>query len=213
MKLLKIILNCDKDFISRDSEKLRGYFGKICKENKMFHNHLDGYQFNYDFSYIQYKIIDKKPCIIAIEKGTDALLEIVDSIKEINIGNEIIKVTPEVILKYPNIEIGDDFFIYKFESTWLALNDTNFIKYKNNQLNLDKILTANILEFLKMCNIWTDKKIIVKGDFQENLITQKDTKIIGFIGTFKTNIKLPDDISLGKRKSIGMGRIKYIGKE
>lgn len=213
MKLLKIILNCDKDFISRDSEKLRGYFGKICKENKMFHNHLDSYQFNYDFSYIQYKIIDKKPCIIAIDKGADAVLEIVDNIKQIVIGKEVIEVTPEVILKYPNIVVTEENYCYRFETIWLALNDRNFLKYKNNQLDLNKILTANILEFLKMCGIRSDKRIVVEGDFQEKIITQKDSKIIGFMGTFRTNIILPDDISLGKRKSIGMGRIKYIGKE
>ena len=36
--------------------------------------------------------------------------------------------------------------------------------------------------------------------------------MLGFVGEFITNVSIPDDISLGKRKSIGMGRIKKIGE-
>lgn len=61
-----------------------------------------------------------------------------------------------------------------------------------------------------MCKVWADKKIIVNGNFKENIFIQKDIKIKGFYGEFLTNVNLPDDISLGKRKSIGLGRIKKI---
>ena len=41
-------------------------------------------------------------------------------------------------------------------------------------------------------------------------IIEKDTTILGFTGTFKTNVNLPELIALGKRKSIGYGLIKRI---
>ena len=48
------------------------------------------------------------------------------------------------------------------------------------------------------------------GEFEENKIIEKDTVILGFTGTFKTNVNLPDLIALGKRKSVGFGIIKRI---
>ena len=56
-------------------------------------------------------------------------------------------------------------------------------------------------------------RIIAAGEFEENKIIEKDTVILGFTGTFKTNVNLPNFISLGKRKSIGFGIIKRIKYE
>lgn len=54
MKLVRIILKSNEKFENRDAEKLRGYFGRLFQENILFHNHKDDYNFNYDFSFIQY---------------------------------------------------------------------------------------------------------------------------------------------------------------
>ncbi len=50
----------------------------------------------------------------------------------------------------------------------------------------------------------------IKGKFKEERILKKDTEILVFSGEFETNALLPDNISLGKRKSIGLGRIKRL---
>lgn len=39
MKLVKVTLKSKEKFENRDSEKLRGYFGNLFKENILFHNH------------------------------------------------------------------------------------------------------------------------------------------------------------------------------
>ena len=78
------------------------------------------------------------------------------------------------------------------------------------ELSLNDQLRNNIIEFFKMCNIWADKKIIVTGEFREEKMYKKDIEVLGFGGEFSTNVLLPDGISLGKRKSIGLGRIKKI---
>ena len=101
---------------------------------------------------------------------------------------------------------------YRFETIWLALNDKNFLRYKVGEFDLNKQLANNILEFFKMCGIRVEKRVEVVGEFQELKLRQKDTTILGFVGEFVTNAYLPDDISLGKRKSIGMGRIKRKGE-
>lgn len=210
MKLAEIILQTDRTFSNRDAEKLRGYIGNKFREIIAFHNHIDTLTFNYDFSFIQYKIIDKKPCIMGIDKGADILIENVHKIKEIEINSETIEVNPILKLSFPELKIEDKFYKYRFETLWFALNSENYKKYQNGDFDLNIQLANNILEFFKMCNIWADKKIIVKGDFKESTFTQKDIKIKGFYGEFLVNVNLPDNISLGKRKSIGLGRIKKI---
>ena len=52
--------------------------------------------------------------------------------------------------------------------------------------------------------------MVYNGNFEEHQIIDKDTTILGFTGAFKTNVKLPELIALGKRKSIGYGLIKRV---
>lgn len=212
MKLAEVILQTEKEFSNRDAEKLRGYIGNKFKDIIAFHNHIDELTFNYDYAFIQYKIINKKPYILGIDYGADLLIENISKIKKIIINNEEIDVEPIMTLSFPELVIEDKMFHYKFETLWFALNSKNYEKYKNNKLDLNIQLANNILEIFKMCKTWADKKIIVKGNFNEHILMQKDIKINGFYGDFFTNVNLPDNISLGKRKSIGLGRIRKLTK-
>lgn len=213
MKLVKIILKSNEKFENRDAEKLRGYFGRLFQENILFHNHKDDYNFNYDFSFIQYKVKNGEFLIVGIDKGGDILLEKIEDIREIVIEDRKIEITPEINISFPQLRVDDEKkYRYRFETIWLALNDKNFLRYKVGEFDLNKQLANNILEFFKMCGIRVEKRVEVVGKFQELKLRQKDTTILGFVGEFVTNAYLPDDISLGKRKSIGMGRIKRKGE-
>lgn len=213
MKLVRIILKSNEKFENRDAEKLRGYFGRLFQENILFHNHKDDYNFNYDFSFIQYKVKNGEFLIVGIDKGGDILLEKIEDIREIVIEDRKIEITPEINISFPQLRVDDEKkYRYRFETIWLALNDKNFLRYKVGEFDLNKQLANNILEFFKMCGIRVEKRVEVVGDFQELKLRQKDTTILGFVGEFVTNAYLPDDISLGKRKSIGMGRIKRKGE-
>ena len=213
MKLVRIILKSNEKFENRDAENLRGYFGRLFQENILFHNHKDDYNFNYDFSFIQYKVKNGEFLIVGIDKGGDILLEKIEDIREIVIGDRKIEITPEINISFPQLRVDDEKkYRYRFETIWLALNDKNFLRYKVGEFDLNKQLANNILEFFKMCGIRLEKRVEVAGEFQELKLRQKDTTILGFVGEFVTNAYLPDDISLGKRKSIGMGRIKMKGE-
>lgn len=210
MKLVKVILRSTKKFENKDAEKLRGYMGNCFREVTEFHNHLDEISFNYDFSYIQYRVINGQLAIIGIDKGGDILLENIQDVSEVKIKDEIIKVTPEIRITFPELKITEEFHKYKFETLWFALNEHNYKRYIKGELSLNDQLRNNIIEFFKMCKIWADKKIIVNGEFREEKMHKKDIEILGFGGEFSTNVLLPDGISLGKRKSIGLGRIKKL---
>lgn len=213
MKLVKITLKSKKKFENRDAEKLRGYFGNIFRDEIIFHNHKDRFDFNYDYSFIQYKVKNGELFIVGIDRGGDKLLEKVSSLNQVIIGNQVIEVALDINITFPNLRVEDNKkYKYKFETIWLALNEKNFIKYKNGELDLNQQLANNILEFYKMCGIRVEKRIEVLGEFKEINIRQKDTNLLGFVGEFFTNAYLPDDISLGKRKSIGLGRVILKGE-
>ena len=210
MKKVDIVLKADRKFNNNASEGLRGYCGNYFKNIVEFHNHLDEVSFNYDFSYIQYRVIDGQLAIMGIDEGADILLNHIEELKAVKLGEEIIKVEPEITITFPKPEVTDKIYKYKFDSLWFALNDQNYKKYINGEFSLDNQLRNNILEFFKMCKIWVDKRIIAKGKFKEERIVKKDTEILVFSGEFETNALLPDNICLGKRKSIGLGRIKRL---
>ncbi|WP_339001252.1 CRISPR-associated endonuclease Cas6 [Fusobacterium animalis] len=216
MKLVEVIFKGEDKFSKSSAKALRGYFGNYFKNIVEFHNHLDQITFNYKSPNIQYRVIKGNLSILGINKGGDILLKSMEEIKldEIildGIDNKIKE--KEIKITFPELEIKDERYGYKFESFWIALNEENYKKYKKGELSLDIQLRNNILEFFKLCGTQAEKRIIAAGEFEENKIIEKDTVILGFTGTFKTNVNLPNFISLGKRKSIGFGIIKRIKYE
>ena len=213
MKLVEVIFKGRDKFSKSSAKALRGYFGNYFKNIVEFHNHLDQITFNYKSPNIQYRVIDGNLSILGINEGGDILLKSIEKIKldEIvleGIDNKIKE--KEIKITFPELEIQNIEYNYKFESFWIALNEENYKRYKKGDLSLDIILRNNILEFFKLSGVQAEKRIIALGEFEEHEIIEKDTTILGFTGTFKTNVNLPDLIALGKRKSVGFGVIKRI---
>ena len=213
MKLVEVIFKGREKFSKSSAKALRGYFGNYFKNIVEFHNHLDQITFNYKSPNIQYRVIDGNLSILGINEGGDILLKAIEKIelnKIILDGIDNIIKEKEIKITFPELEIQDKKYDYKFESFWIALNEENYKKYKEGEFSLDNQLRNNILEFFKLCGVQAQKRIIAVGEFEENKIIEKDTAILGFTGTFKTNVNLPDLIALGKRKSVGFGVIKRI---
>ena len=213
MKLVEVIFKGRDKFSKSSAKALRGYFGNFFRKIVEFHNHLDQITFNYKSPNIQYRVIDGNLSILGINEGGDILLKSIEKIKldEIildGIDNKIKE--KEIKITFPELEIQDKRYDYKFESFWIALNEENYKKYQKEEFSLDNQLRNNILEFFKLSGVQATKRIIVAGEFEEHKIIEKDTAILGFTGTFKTNVNLPDLIALGKRKSVGFGIIKRI---
>ena len=213
MKLVEVIFKGRDKFSKSSAKALRGYFGNFFRNIIEFHNHLDQITFNYKSPSIQYRVIDGNLSILGINEGGDILLKSIDEIKldEIKLDGIDNKIEEkEIKITFPELEIKDERYDYKFESFWIALNEENYKKYQKGEFSLDNQLRNNILEFFKLSGVQATKRIIAVGEFEENKIIEKDTVILGFTGTFKTNVNLPDLIALGKRKSVGFGIIKRI---
>lgn len=211
MKLVEVTLKSNEVFKNRSAEKLRGYMGHHFKNIIEFHNHIDEITFNYETPSIQYRVVDGQLNILGISKGADILLDTIGEIETVNLDGKSISVDLETKVSFPKLEIVEDTrYKYKFETLWFALNSKNYRKFLSGEFDLNSQLRNNIIEFFKLSGIWADKEIEVIGKFKEGKIIQKDTIIKGFYGEFETNVNLPDNISLGKRKSVGFGRIKKV---
>lgn len=200
--------------------KFRGFVGNLFKDYDLIHNHdLNTGKLIYRYPLIQFKLIDKIPCIVAITEPAVAIfLEIFMKMDKIIIDSVKIPIF-EKDLKVENVRFGfsNDTFIYEFVSPWIGLNQKNYQRYESSSLYeknkiLKKTLVGNILSMAKHLNCWLDKSQQIRVELQvkkKNIIL-KSKSMLGFTGIFKTNFIIPDDLGLGKSVSRGFGAVRRI---
>lgn len=207
--IFKFIIKGKRDFQLKDSIKLRGCILNNFNERVEYHNHLDEYSFNYQSPLVQYKIIDGNLAIVVLDEMLDVVKGDLEKLELLKIGkDEYTEWELDIDVKEVKVEVGEELFSYDIKSPWLALNQENYPKYKNNKFDLSLQLRNNIIEFFGGIDLFAQKKVIVKGVFNEETVKHKENILLGFNGSFISNVKLPDYISLGKRKSLGFGMIK-----
>ena len=190
-------------------------------EHDVIHNHNTETGKNiYRYPLIQFKLIDKTPCIIALtEKAIQVFKEIFIIMDEVDIEGKKISIN-EKDLKIENANFGFSrkTFLYEFSSPWLALNQRNYNRFnemtatKDKNSLLKRILTGNILSMAKYlgCYLTPDQRIETNLNIKPSRAALKGKSMIGFMGVFKTNFLLPDHIGLGKSVSRGFGTIQKI---
>jgi Cas6b C-terminal domain/Cas6b N-terminal domain len=202
----------------RDAHKLRGYFGNLFQSySPLLHNHLEGGGLRYDYPLVQYKVLNHIPTLVGLGEGAELLSELFLEIKELQIDEKVYPVySKDIQAIREDIGYSDDLHSYDFQTLWMALNQSNYPKYRNgtpkeqsDQLN--SILKGNILSFLSGMDIrlQPEQRIFSKLEVQipKNL-SYKDTSMMGFKGKFIVNIVLPNGIGLGKSVSRGYGVIR-----
>ncbi len=201
--------------------KFRGYVGNVFAEHDLIHNHdpVTGKPI-YRYPLIQFKIIDQTPSIIALtDRAVDVFSDIFMAMDEINIEGQIIAVN-EKDLKIETVEFGysDETFMYEFISPWMALNQINYQRYKDNKTEeekndlLKRILTGNILSMAKYLDLQLSPDQRIKTELQLKKVKTnlKGKQMIGFKGIFKINFKIPDGLGVGKSVSRGFGTTRKL---
>lgn len=200
--------------------KFRGFVGNAFKNYDLIHNHdLKTGKPIYRYPLIQFKVIDKKPAIIAItDRAVNIFSEIFMKLDKIVIEDTVIPVF-EKDLKVEEVEFGysDEIFMYEFVSPWIGLNQKNFIKYNNagreeKKEILKRVMTGNVLSMAKYLDCWLskDQKIKIDHKLKETKVNLKGKSMTGFNGIFKTNFCLPDYLGIGKSVSRGFGAIRMV---
>ena len=202
--------------LTRDAHKLRGYFGNLFRDHsELLHNHYADGQLRYAYPMVQYKVLNKTPTLIALNEGAELLTALFLKIKTIKTDeNEYSINTKNIENKKISIGYSNELHNYRFQTLWMALNQKNYNSYvkmdaKDKSKLLDKILTGNILSFLKNMEIFLDstERVLVKTSTTEKMTMFKGQKMMAFSGSFVTNVILPENIGLGKSVSRGFGTI------
>ena len=198
--------------------KFRGFIGNVFKNHDLIHNHdLKTGKPIYRYPLIQFKVIDKKPAIIAItDRAVKIFAEIFMKLDKIVIEDSVIPVF-EKDLKVEEVEFGYsvEIFMYEFASPWIGLNQKNFKKYneagreEKNEM-LKRVITGNILSMAKHLDCWLsqDQKIKIDIKLKETKVNLKGKSMTGFNGIFKANFCLPDYLGIGKSVSRGFGSVR-----
>ena len=204
----KAVLTFSSDiyFWQRDAEKLRGFFTKLYTDENLFHSHGKEKEYIYRMPLIKYKVIEGKLVVVGINEGADLVRNEFLKHKVLQIGDDqIVEFETQLDLRLEELKVTDELYSYRFETPWLPINQKNISDYRKGKLDLDRVLTNNILTVFKGIKIEADKKIMVKGEYEERKIKMKDIIVTGFVGNFVSNVKIPEFLGIRNRRSSGFG--------
>ena len=212
-KVSTLVLTSSK-LIPNSPEKLRGNIASKHLNNPLFHQHLQNSKLEYRYPLIHYLILRGKAIIFGIQDGADEVSKLFSELDDITIGAEKYPILDKQLnIKAHIFTVTDSQKQYYFVTPWLALNNTNYVKYNDanwvarKQL-LSRILIGNILSATKGLDIKIDKKILAEIQYIKPINCNiKGNQLIGFYGQFKINFNMPPLFSIGKSVSRGFGVI------
>ena len=212
-KVSTLVLTSSK-LIPNSPEKFRGNIASKHLNNPLFHQHLQNSKFAYRYPLIHYLILRGKAIIFGIQAGADEVSRLFSELDDITIGTEKYPILDKRLnIKVHIFNVTDSQKQYYFVTPWLALNKSNYLKYKDmnwtarKQL-LSRILVGNILSAAKGLGIKVDKKIFAEIQYVKPVNCNiKGSPLLGFYGQFKINFDMPPLFSIGKSVSRGFGVI------
>ena len=200
--------------IHGSATQLRGFFATKFNEYTLLHQHNTD-KLIYRYPLVQYKMINKTPTVIGINKGAEVLKDIYDKYDEINLNGNIYEIVERgITVKEQEFGISDKLLSYRFVTPWLALNQENFERYhrldrvKQNEM-LRRNLVGNLLSASKGLGYVVPDTIRLEiGKSQNVMCKVKGVQFVGFICEFMVNFEIPQYIGLGKSVSRGYGAVE-----
>jgi hypothetical protein len=198
-----------------DIPKVRGFFANKYKDKVEFHNHIEN-GFDYRYPQIQFRIINKRPALIGVNRGIKILKEVVFHEDELIVDKEVYRVN-EKHIAFKRSEFGktDELCHYQLITPWMALKEENYKIY----MELDKFERPAFLNHLLRENLKSLSKgfdyfiedidsIIIDGKFFPITVNFKNQKMLCFRGNFSVNFSIPDYLGIGKQSARGFGTVK-----
>ncbi len=209
LNICYISFDFDSD-IKMNPAQFRGFMAHVFSNVSEFHHHSEN---SYHYPLVQYKRIDKKLAIVGIGEYAKMVSQNMPNMDHITTENQKIPLH--------NIQIKNIVFtreskncMYRFVSPWIALNESNYEKYKKlgkieKKKLLEQILVGNILSMFKGLGIFvTDKiEVIILRQISKPIVVHEN-KFVGFKTDFVSNTSIPEFLGLGKSVSKGFGTIR-----
>ena len=193
---------------------LRGFFGNRFPELSLLHNHYANGSHIQIYPLVQYKILGTKAYLVGINEGAELLPLLIENLHVITLGSTKYPIiSRETTTRTMAVGVTRRMMYYQFISPWLALNPTNYRKYrtlngwKERKDLVNRILIGNCLSLAKNLGIRIPFRLFAHTHLDAVDVTFKENDLMGFVGRFKVNFQLPDLLGIGKGVSRGFGTV------
>jgi hypothetical protein len=166
---------------------------------------------------IQCKQVKNRLIIIGIGQGADLLWALSLNGQQLLMGeNTCTIVERDQVIRNETVGISDTLQRYEFLTPWLALNQQNAKKFyylkgkPERDAFMQKILTTAISTFAKSIDCDMLAPLICKSKVRFRRERILNENVMVFLGTFETNLRIPDYLGIGQSISKGFGTIRSI---
>jgi hypothetical protein len=200
-------------------DDLRSFFHKKSAEYTRLHKDLTG-GFIHRYPVVQCKQIKGVLMVIGVGQGADLLQEISGSSQEFRFGETSCSITGrDQRIRGEEFGISDKIQTYEFLTPWLALNQQNAKKFydlkgkPDRDAFMQKILAGHLSTLAKSldCDLPAPLTCKSRVRFRRERIHQENVMV--FLGTFGTNLTIPDYLGIGQSVSQGFGTIRSAVKD
>jgi len=194
-------------------DELRSFFYKKSAEYTRLHKDST-IGFIHRYPVVQCKQIKSMLMVIGISQGADLLQEISGGEKEFRIGENTCTISGrDQGIRNEAFTISDKIHTYDFLTPWLALNQQNAKKFYDlkgkpeRDAFMQKILTGNLSTLAKSLDYDLHAPLTCESRvrFKRERIDRENVMV--FLGTFKTNLRIPDYLGIGQSVTQGFGTI------
>ncbi len=197
-------------------DELRSFFCKKSEDYTRLHRDSQAIVIH-RYPVVQCKQIKNSLRVIGIAQGAALLWEISVKDNEIRLGGNTCSISgrdPEI--RNEAFSISGTLHTYEFLTPWLALNQQNAKKFYDlkgkpeRDLFMKKILTRNLITLAKSIDYNLHLPLTCECRIRFKRIRINHENVIVFLGTFRTNLRIPDYLGIGQSVSSGFGTIRSI---
>ncbi len=191
----------------------RGAVASIFTDDPAFHGH-EGARTLARYPEVHYRWINGRPALFAIGPAAQRIMAHPWPGTKIRLGDEDTTLV-EVDFRALAVtrEISRRLVRYELAAPWIALNQENYARYRTlgpsaRRAELDRILVGNLLTMSQGFGWFYAPEEIVYAAFEpagEISAVVKGVSLVGFQGSFVTNLSLPDGLAIGRSVSHGFG--------
>jgi hypothetical protein len=171
----------------------------------------------YRYPVVQCKQIKSILMVIGIGQGAGFLQEISRGGNRILIGENTCRITgQDKEIKKEIFSISDTTHTYAFLTPWRALNQQNAKKFYDlkgkaeRDAFMQKILSSNLKTLAKSIDYDLPVPLTCECRVRFRRERVHHENIMVFVGTFRTNLLIPDYLGIGQSVSSGFGTIRRI---
>ncbi len=191
----------------------RGAVASLFTEDPAFHNH-EGDHTVARYPLVHYRWVDGAPALFAIGSAAQQVMAHPWPGATFRLGDQENRVTQ---VDWSALSIARAFsrrlVRYELCAPWIALNQENFGRFRGldaaaRRAELDRILVGNLLTMSQAFGWFYGPEETVYAAFDPEgdvPCAVKGVSLIGFEGSFVTNLLLPDGLALGRSVSLGFG--------